>query len=318
MTERAYEFNWDIIGDLQEGRPNLGDQVSLILYRLMHYTFHEVTTKTFGEAESNKLFREAGTVAGKFFFEHFLQEYKNLPKEGFLEEFRAVLDKHGVRFLRVDSVDTEKEMLSLSIATRIDGIGPNLIEMDDYYYDAGFAEGVLSKYTGKNFGTTTVNINAVQEILPKMGDQIGLIPYRMLQYTVRDVIEQRVGTEKCNELYYAAGDIAGKFLFDNFMVEFKGLPLNDFFRELQRLLKELGVGILRVEKADVEHGDFTLTVSEDLDCSGLPDLGIEVCNYDEGFIAGIFYRFTGAVFKAKEVDCWCSGDRTCRFVVKRA
>jgi predicted hydrocarbon binding protein len=46
-------------------------------------------------------------------------------------------------------------------------------------------------------------------------------------------------------------------------------------------------------------------------------LGIEVCNYDEGFIAGIFYKFTGQEFTAKEIDCWCSGDRTCRFEVKR-
>ena len=34
--------------------------------------------------------------------------------------------------------------------------------------------------------------------------------------------------------------------------------------------------------------EFTLTVAEDLDCSGLPDLGHVVCTYDEGFISGLF------------------------------
>lgn len=317
MTKRLYEFNWDIIGDLQEGRPNLGNQVNLLLYRLMQYTFHEVAVKTFGGEESNKLFREAGNIAGKFFFENFLQNSKNLPMNDFLEKFRSVLNEHGIRFLRIDSVDTGKGTFTLSVATGIGGTTLSLVKIDDYHYDAGFAEGVLSKYMGRDFGVTTVNVNAVQEILPKMGDQIGLIPYRMLQYTVRDIAEQRIGTEACNKLYYNAGEIAGKFFFDNFMGEFKDLPLNGFVGELQRILKELGVGILRVEKADVDNGEFTLTVSEDLDCSGLPDLGIEVCNYDEGFIAGIFYKFTGVIFKAKEVDCWCTGDRTCRFVVKR-
>jgi len=317
MTERKYEFNWDIIGDLRTGRPNLGDQVNLLLYRLMQSTFHEVALKTFGGEESNKLFREAGKIAGTFFFEYFLQNYKDLPMDDFLEKFRAALNEHGIRFLRIDSVDTGTETCTLSVATGIDGTALNLVKIDDYHYDAGFAEGVLCKYTDRNFRAATVNFNAVQEILPKMGDQIGLIPYRMLQYTVRDVTEQRIGTEACNKLYYAAGDVAGKFFFDTFMGEFKNLPLNGFLGELQRILKELGVGILRVEKADVDKGEFTLTVSEDLDCSGLPDIGIEVCNYDEGFIAGIFYKFTGVVFKAKEVDCWCTGDRTCRFEVKR-
>ncbi|MEI6521846.1 MAG: 4-vinyl reductase, partial [bacterium] len=78
-------------------------------------------------------------------------------------------------------------------------------------------------------------------------------------------------------------------------------------------LRELNIGVLRLEKADIDNGKFVLTVSEDLDCSGLPDTGEEICAYDEGFIAGILNSFTGAAFKVREVDCWCTGDRTCRF-----
>ena len=73
-----------------------------------------------------------------------------------------------------------------------------------------------------------------------------------------------------------------------------------------------------VEQADMNKLEFTLTVAEDLDCSGLPDLGHVVCTYDEGFISGLFKSFTGKSFEAKEVDCWCTGDRTCRFEVKPA
>ena len=61
---------------------------------------------------------------------------------------------------------------------------------------------------------------------------------------------------------------------------------------------------------------FTLTVAEDLDCSGLPFSDEVVCQYDEGFIAGILEAYTGKPFHAKEVDCWASGDRVCRFDVK--
>jgi predicted hydrocarbon binding protein len=56
-----------------------------------------------------------------------------------------------------------------------------------------------------------------------------------------------------------------------------------------------------------------LTVDEDLDCSGLPELSYEICTYDEGLIAGVLESFAGVPFNVKEIDCWCTGDRTCRF-----
>ena len=161
-------------------------------------------------------------------------------------------------------------------------------------------------------------IGDLAEGRPNLGPNVNIVLYRLMQYTFRDVAEKRLGTEACDELFYDAGKLAGVFFFDQFMTAYKEMPLNAFVAELQRILKDLGVGVLRIEKADPEAGEFILCVYEDLDCSGLPDLGIEVCNYDEGFIAGIFYRYTGQEYTAKEVDCWCSGDRTCRFEVKRA
>ncbi|MCL2305420.1 MAG: 4-vinyl reductase [Planctomycetaceae bacterium] len=152
---------------------------------------------------------------------------------------------------------------------------------------------------------------------PNMGINVSLILYRLMQYTFRDVLEQRYGTEACDTFFYEAGKLAGTSFFDQFLEEYKNLPLNSFVAELQRAVKDQGIGILRIEKADVEKGKFVLTIAEDLDCSGLPDLGVEVCNYDEGFVAGIFDGYTGQTFKAREVDCWCSGERVCRFEVNR-
>jgi len=88
---------------------------------------------------------------------------------------------------------------------------------------------------------------------------------------------------------------------------------DEFVRLLQSTFKEMGIGIVRVEQADLHKGSFVITVSEDLDCSGLPELDYEICIYDEGFIAGLLESFTGRRFVVKEVDCWCTGDRTCRF-----
>jgi predicted hydrocarbon binding protein len=59
--------------------------------------------------------------------------------------------------------------------------------------------------------------------------------------------------------------------------------------------------------------NFTLTVAEDLDCPGLQTSDEIIGTCDEGFISGLLSEYTGKNFNAKEVDCWCSGDRVCRF-----
>ncbi len=54
-------------------------------------------------------------------------------------------------------------------------------------------------------------------------------------------------------------------------------------------------------------------VGEEKDFSGLPVTGDQVCNYDEGFLSGVLKEYTGKDYLVKEVDCWASGVRVCRF-----
>jgi predicted hydrocarbon binding protein len=93
------------------------------------------------------------------------------------------------------------------------------------------------------------------------------------------------------------------------------LDLPRFLADLQKKLREWNIGILRIEKSDLERQEFILSVAEDLDCSGLPVSDDTVCDFDEGFIAGVFLEYTGREFMAREVDCWASGERVCRFEV---
>jgi hypothetical protein len=154
----------------------------------------------------------------------------------------------------------------------------------------------------------------IQAGRPNLGNTTRLEVYRLLQFAFRDVIEQHVGTEETDKIFYEAGALAGKELYAHMLTP--TTDLNEFVKQLQGVLKELGIGILRVEKADLEKGEFVITVSEDLDCSGLPELDYEICVYDEGFISALLECFSGVKFRVKEVDCWCTGDRTCRFEAK--
>ena len=159
-------------------------------------------------------------------------------------------------------------------------------------------------------------IGDLEEGRPNLGLTTRVEVYRLMQFTFRDVIERKYGTKIADEIFYEAGKIAGEEFFNQFLSD--TTEMSAFVKKLQELMKEFGIGILRIEEADAEANKMVLTVGEDLDCSGLPELDYEVCKYDEGFIAGIIESFTGKPYKVKEIDCWCTGDRTCRFSVDRA
>lgn len=148
---------------------------------------------------------------------------------------------------------------------------------------------------------------------PNLGGETSVLMYRLMQYTFKDALSKAVGKQKTADLFVQAGLLAGKEFCNNVLDT--SLPFDAFIADLKDKWVTLKIGILRIEEADLEKLHFLLTVSEDLDCSGLPIFGESVCNYDEGFIAGILEQYTGKKFLAQEVDCWATGDRTCRFEV---
>ena len=147
-----------------------------------------------------------------------------------------------------------------------------------------------------------------------LGEYTRVEIYRLMQFSLRDILEKRLGREETDAVFRAAGQLAGEQFYEHFITP--GLDFNAFSALLQSTLKELGIGIMRIEEADLAKGSVTLSVAEDLDCSGLPELDYEFCAYDEGFLAGILGKYTGRVVDVHEVDCWCTGDRTCRFTAK--
>ncbi|AGW14689.1 V4R domain-containing protein [Megalodesulfovibrio gigas] len=146
---------------------------------------------------------------------------------------------------------------------------------------------------------------------PNLGPHTDVSIYRLMQFTLRDVMIHRLGVQATDDIFRTAGELAGREFCRNFIDT--AWDFNTFFTRTKDLLEQLKVGMLRVESADLERMELTLTVAEDLDCSGLPVCDETVCVYDEGFLAGLLGEYSGKPFAVKEVDCWCSGDRVCRF-----
>jgi predicted hydrocarbon binding protein len=159
-------------------------------------------------------------------------------------------------------------------------------------------------------------IGNIGEGRPNLGATMDVSVYRLMQFTLRDVLIKEYDADTADRIFYEAGKHAGKEFCRELTTP--GQDFNEFVVELQELLKDLKIGILRIEKSDLERMSFTLTVAEDLDCSGLPTSDETICTYDEGFISGLFSEYTGRSFEAREVDCWCSGDRVCRFEARQS
>jgi predicted hydrocarbon binding protein len=144
-----------------------------------------------------------------------------------------------------------------------------------------------------------------------LGEDMPVLVYRLMQYTMLDVLTKAFNSEKANEFFRDAGFMAGTEFAKNVLD--LNVDFDTFVANLQKSLEQLKIGILRMEAFDAETGNLTLTVGQDLDCSGLPVTNENVCNYDEGFISGILEAYTGKKYLVREVDCWANGDRVCRF-----
>lgn len=158
------------------------------------------------------------------------------------------------------------------------------------------------------------DIGDISEGRPNLGMNTRVEIYRLMQYTMRAVLDKELGEEMARDFFVKAGKLAGAEFCLNIM-DCK-LDVNEFIAQLHAKFLDFNVGLLRIERFDKEKMEITLTISEDLDCSGLPIGGGTVCDYDEGFLEGVFEVYMNRNFKAKEVDCWATGERTCRFEVK--
>lgn len=155
------------------------------------------------------------------------------------------------------------------------------------------------------------SLGNIAEGRESLGEEMPVYVYRMFQYTIKDEIVRQYGKAKAIEIFQNAGKASGLEFAEN-MLDLS-LDLEAFIANIQEVLLASKIGLFRMEEFDPETGRAILTVGEDLDCSALPVTGETVCNFDEGFLAGIMNRYTKKDYVVTEIDCWATGSRVCRF-----
>ena len=155
------------------------------------------------------------------------------------------------------------------------------------------------------------NLGDIKKGRGALGEEMPVVVYRLMQYTILDTLSEEFGLDRANEYIRKSGYLAGVEFTKNILN--LDQDFNGFIQQLQEMLKTFKIGILRMESFQENSGEIILTVGEDLDCSGLPVTNENVCVYDEGFISGILETYTGRKYDVREINCWASGDRVCRF-----
>ena len=92
------KFDWSMIGNIGEGRPNLGNTMDVSVYRLMQFTLRDVLIKNYDAETADRIFYEAGKHAGQEFCKELITQKDDFNE--FVVEFPAGFQKTYQRLLK--------------------------------------------------------------------------------------------------------------------------------------------------------------------------------------------------------------------------
>ncbi len=161
---------------------------------------------------------------------------------------------------------------------------------------------------------TLENLGDIQRGRGDLGDEIPVSVYRLFQQTIRSVLNTRFGEEEMAEIFRAAGVLAGRALVRERLDV--SMPFDMFMRQISVKLEKLKSSIFKIKSYDDETGEGIIVVDNDPECSGFGNIGNTLCQYDEGFIAGIMQEYTKNEYTVTEIECWGTGGNSCRFELK--
>lgn len=154
-TKDENKFTWESIGNLFEGRRNLGGNMPVYVYRLFQFTMKVELTKRYGKEETIAIFKDAGELAGTEFAYHMLD--LEAPFNDFILQLKNVLLVNKIGYLRVEKFDLETGQAILTMGEDLYCSGVPVTGETVCHYDEGFLTGILKAYTKKEYVVTEVD-----------------------------------------------------------------------------------------------------------------------------------------------------------------
>ena len=142
-------FNWDSLGDIKLGRGDLGEEMPVVVYRLMQFTLLDTLSSEMGMTKTNDIFRRAGYLAGSEFAKNVLNLKQDF--DSFISHLQATLKLLKIGILRMETYNPEDGVIVLTVAEDLDCSGLPITNESVCVYDEGFISGIFEAYTGKKY-----------------------------------------------------------------------------------------------------------------------------------------------------------------------
>lgn len=136
-------------------RGNLGEELPVIVYRLLEYSLKDELIERFGKETQIDVFRQAGRKAGEYFAKKMLD--MNQPLDQFVSQLQSKMQELKIGVLRIEDVDEESGRIILTVAEDADCSGLPVLGETVCNYDEGFISGILSLYSGKPYKAVEVD-----------------------------------------------------------------------------------------------------------------------------------------------------------------
>ena len=141
----------------------------------------------------------------------------------------------------------------------------------------------------------------------------GKVPIRLFQ-ALRLVgmgtsINEMVG-DGANAMVYRSGQDLGMALGGALAPKADG-NLDNYVDLVAGACKHLSIGVVHVEKVDLDNGELSIRVDECVSCAGISGVQKPICNFEAGLVGGIVRAFVKVPVKAVETRCNAVGDSTC-------
>ena len=142
-------FSWDCLGDIKAGREDLGEDMPVLVYRLMQFTMLDTLAKEYGPEKASDLFQSAGFLAGKEFAKNVLD--LDVDFNTFVANLTQALADYKIGILRIEAIDPETKNIVLTVGQDLDCSGLPVTNENVCNYDEGFIGGILKAYSGKDY-----------------------------------------------------------------------------------------------------------------------------------------------------------------------
>jgi predicted hydrocarbon binding protein len=156
-NQRVYKFDWDntVGADMKLARPNLGPSTRVEVYRLFQFTIRDVLEQHFGTEMADKLFREAGCMSGKAFFDKFLNDVKDISM--LVVKIQESFNYLGIGILRVEDAEADNSRFIFTVEEDLDCSGLPDTSNVVCVYGEGFIQGLLESFSKKNFDVREID-----------------------------------------------------------------------------------------------------------------------------------------------------------------